>query len=54
MLGKGWAEVRVGFRVIIYIYIVWDTLAGSLEVSQAVLRAHKGSEQQMHSDEYGV
>lgn len=37
MPGKGWEEVRVGFRVILYIYIVWDTLAGSLEFLQRVL-----------------
>lgn len=37
MIGKGWEEVRVGFRVIMYISIAWDTLAGRLELLQVML-----------------
>lgn len=36
MPGKGWEEVRVGIGGIMYIYIAWDTLAGSSEFLEGV------------------
>ena len=37
MLGEGLEEGRVGFRLLIHMSFIWETLVGNLELLQGVL-----------------